>query len=541
MRRTLLVVAALSWAGTADAAVTPAPMPRAAGTPMISPVALDDDMIAAEGDLASRWWDSANRHFVPSEGSGGAKNGLYDGAAPTVWQMEQIENEQYWVWKTRGSEADRRKLADNWAYMQTFLTGAQWKDATSGVSISDDAAWKALYLAHVHEATRDSKALASLGETIAATTVRFKDPSQSINFSYGRSRDGVPFSQGQYGLLYAADAESIQQYGYVSSSYQAGLAIAADYYFRQTGQAGYHAFAVDTYNLIRVSMSTPVPADAGRKARFLVETNLNLDPNVAAPTASGAGSIRGQTLTLAGPTTGTFAINQYINGPNVAPGTRITGGGGASWTVNLAQSVASATIRASLARTGIGDARQVYLSPQNAYFGKPIRGLDSTFIGGLFLEGQLAGLLFEDDGNAAYLDDINTMAAALISPQGYGRTVDGATVLCNCRDPWTDANGAPGFVQDALSRPGVDPSGAVKQVFRNTAAAILAHDRVLAANAYTADWSGPETNPSDGTTSWQAAYAAHPGNQAGYQQIMTTASSVAMALAGVMVDHRPRR
>lgn len=62
-------------------------------------------------------------------------------------------------------------------------------------------------------------------------------------------------------------------------------------------------------------------------------------------------SISGTTMTVTGVTSGTLAVDQYISGTGVSPGTRITAkgsgnGGTGTYTVSISQSVTSTTIAA---------------------------------------------------------------------------------------------------------------------------------------------------------------------------------------------------
>ena len=424
-----------------------------------------------ENVLRTQWWDATNKHFVPTQHDGGPKNGLYSSQSDTamsVWQMAQIANETYWEWKAAKSDVARRELVQQWAYIRSRFTPAQLGSdgrADGSVVFSDDAVWKAQYLAQAHEITGDPTALTALGNMIAATARRFADPNQQA-VNYGTAPDGGRFGVGPYGLLYvpADDVSNTATYGYISSSYEAGLAIAAEYYYQQTRNAGYHRYAVATYDWIKTYLSTPAPADASRKAQHLIEAGLNLDPNIH------------QSKT-----------------------------------------------------------QEYYLKPRQAWFGKPIRFLDSTYIGGLFMEAQLGALLYEGRTAGTFVADIDNMARSLVSPQGYGRTLNGKTVLCNCRDPWTDAFGAPGFVYYALSLAGVDSDDTVKQAIVNTAAAILNNDRADA-KGYTADWSGPESDRgSPAYATYQERYNGAPGGEAGFQQLMTTANTASLARAGSMI------
>lgn len=63
---------------------------------------------------------------------------------------------------------------------------------------------------------------------------------------------------------------------------------------------------------------------------------------IVTPGYSGAiftAGISGTTMTTATPAVGSLAIGQYVAGPGIAWGTKITAGSGTSWTVNISQTV----------------------------------------------------------------------------------------------------------------------------------------------------------------------------------------------------------
>lgn len=416
----------------------------------------------------------------PTDGSGNANGGLVNNGLgqPSFWQMATFENAMFWDWKITGSPVMRRKLQDQWAFVQNVFTPAQLAGDGFNVTInsSDDAALVAQYFAHVHEVTGDPKALTYLGEMIPATTLRFRDPNQNdanaLLNSYGSSPGGVAFANGKYGMLYcaASDAAGIATYGYVSESIEAMTACAAFYFYQQTGYAPYRQFAADTYAWIKARLSTPAPLNGSYKAQHLIETYLVLNP------------------------------------------------------------------------TGMPMNPQ----PQNAYYGKPIRGVDSTYMLGLMAEAVLGARLYNDSTDpavrASYLADLIGFAAAIPAPNGYGRTFNNVIVLANTRDPWSDGDMAQPFACEVLTVPGVDADGSCKTAIMNTAANIVSTQ--IVGTQVTADWGPPEGYPAGAPTSWQAAYAANPGSQAGYQQIQTNGSTLSMVQAGVILEdfsaHRHR-
>jgi hypothetical protein len=78
------------------------------------------------------------------------------------------------------------------------------------------------------------------------------------------------------------------------------------------------------------------------------------DNKIWVPFATGQATIAGTTMTVTGPITGTFVLNQTIYGPGVAPNTKINGygtgvGGAGTYFLNVSQNLAVAfTVRAGL-------------------------------------------------------------------------------------------------------------------------------------------------------------------------------------------------
>ena len=161
--------------------------------------------------------------------------------------------------------------------------------------------------------------------------------------------------------------------------------------------------------------------------------------------AVGQGSITTTTLTLTSVTSGTFAIGQYLSMSGAKIGTQITGGSGLSWTVNISQTVAAATV------TG-----QTAVDNQNCHFGHVTgsanpSSIDSSLISlrssvnctyaGLKGTGFVAGLLneiydtdfgFRCDGNTlvslqgTYPSSGASENSALIQEMGSGGSVTGS-------------------------------------------------------------------------------------------------------------------
>ena len=471
------------------------------------------------------------------------------------WTTQSYVKWLYVEWKATGLDLYRQKLAQEWSFLHSQVyTDAQLQSngSTDGrINASDDAAWSAEFLKIAYEATADPNALVDLEEMICATQQRFNDPLQtgSNHYTYGNSPKGNACSSPKYGLLYCQSNNwsCIQSYGYISSSYEAVLALAALFVYEKTnygaGASGaYYGYAVNTEKWIYANLITPHPSDGTRKAQYLIETALNLDPNVAAANATCNGGTQTSTVLSCTSWTGTPVANMYINATNETPGVYLVSvASGNNWNIACAACTPPTistpqSFNASLALTGIGQSLQVYLQAQNAYFGKPQRSLDSTYINGAFATAVLEARLYRLTGDTTYLTHLTNITSGIFNAQGYLRSYGGYSVLCNCRDPWTDGTWAYEFVTEVLTLPGVDPSGNYAQIMLNTATAI--YGARTSTGFYTADWSGPET-PTGGSqagySTWQAYYNAFPGNQAGAQQIMTSSTSLTMAAAGYQV------
>ena len=240
-------------------------------------------------DLAAHYWNDDPRepHIRPTQGDGGPSNGLVvdSSPVPTIWQMAQYANLLYQDWKLLGDADAAAKLRANWAYVKRvsgpYLAGDGKADRS--INISDDAAWKANYLAQVHEVTRDPAALAALLEMIPATMARFAQPGVPHR-AFGRSPGGRPLFTGAHGMLYAAanEAEPRRTYGLISSVIEAMMANAALYAFEQSGDIDYRDYAVATWAWIRRDLRT-AKANAADAATGLYLCDLELDPAKGAP------------------------------------------------------------------------------------------------------------------------------------------------------------------------------------------------------------------------------------------------------------------
>jgi hypothetical protein len=182
-------------------------------------------------------------------------------------------------------------------------------------------------------------------------------------------------------------------------------------------------------------------------------------------------------------------------------------------------------------RLANGAVNSHYLKPIGDNLGAPVRGLDATYLAGTMAMGVLAARLYKLTGEASYLAEAQSTAAAMARNDTYLRS-DGA--LVNARDPWTDGYWAPAYAVEVLSLPGVDPSHRLRAAMINTAASILS--RETPDGYYGADWTGPERNPADGSMTWDEDARRRAGSGAGQalaNQIMTSSSSASMTQGGL--------
>jgi hypothetical protein len=185
-------------------------------------------------------------------------------------------------------------------------------------------------------------------------------------------------------------------------------------------------------------------------------------------------------------------------------------------------------------RLASGSANPHYLKPMGEMLGPPARGVDATYLGGTMAMGVLASRLYKLTGEAAYLAEAKSTAAAMSRIDTYLRPGGG---LVNARDPWTDGYWAPAYVAEVLTLPGVDPEHALRRAMIVTAKAILS--RRTADGFYGADWTGPERNPVTGAMTWIEDAARRSGSGSGQalpQQIMTSSNSASMVQGGLAAE-----
>lgn len=243
----------------------------------------------ATGDLWSHYWDPGVRNGagVPriraTQGDGGPQNGLVVDAqrATTFWQMAQFHKLLFGQWRLDGSAAAGAAIRANWTAVRRTYTLAQLqadgRDDQS-VSVSDDAGWKAAFLAQAHAVTHDPEALHALEEMIAATTARFLDPDQP-RLTHGTTPAGRPLYSSPHGILYAAarDRHAYATYGRVSTLYEATLALAALYAYGQDRDPSYLSYATSVYGWIHGDLRN-VKESPDDTATGVYLCELTLDP-----------------------------------------------------------------------------------------------------------------------------------------------------------------------------------------------------------------------------------------------------------------------
>lgn len=279
MRRILLMVVLATAQPAACAPAGPVPQARSAIYRAYS---------RAATDLWSHYWDAGNGNadgysrIRATQGNGGPANGLVVAAqrATTFWQMAQFHKLMFGQWRFDRSATAQAAIAANWATIRKTYTLAQLagdgRDDQS-ISVSDDAGWKASFLAQVHATTHDPEALHALEEMIPAVTTRFLDPHQP-RLSHGRTPAGHPLYSNPHGILYAAaeDRHAYATYGRVSTLYEATLALAALYAYGQDRDPAYLSYAKATYDWIHADLRNvkEAPSDTATGV-YLCELKLD--------------------------------------------------------------------------------------------------------------------------------------------------------------------------------------------------------------------------------------------------------------------------
>ncbi len=509
----------------------------------------------AYAGLERRWWDPDQppnvvgmpriRPVNCGNGEGGDYNGLANDRLrkSCLWPGAQMLNDMYWQYRLTASASVRQKIELEWRYLQALYTPAQLasdgsRDGT--VCASDDAAWKALALEEIHETTGDARALDDLQRMIPAVLARFYDPSVPRVANRTGEWD---LSYSPYGLIYAPYShEAVCASGQVgvSTSYEAGLALAAVYVYEKTRVPAFLRYAQATYGWMHSRLRHP----AG-----YYETELDIKPRqlfnatgaltkLGAPAPAGA-----RRLSLTGVPSGiaseTPIVTQLTDG-DWQNGVAHLHGNDAEISPPLS-APAAAGAQISLWNTplrnadylkavGLGGSSNVGNDGQ--VWGPPRRGLSASCSGCTLGVATLAAELYRATGDRAYLEAVRDIAASFTRPDAFGRPGD---LIVNERDPYTEGYFYPWFASRGLGLAGVDRSGDFRRHLAATAAYIMTHCQTQG-GYFTADWSGPESDGQHET--WQASYETAPGFQAGARQIMTDASTVAVVLAEQIVSRQ---
>lgn len=194
------------------------------------------------------------------------------------------------------------------------------------------------------------------------------------------------------------------------------------------------------------------------------------------------------------------------------------------------------------------DIRPTVNNQANPNYRKPIgwnrpgdikRGGSIGFIGGTMGMASLSAELYMLTGERRYLDEVNSIVTGMLKPETFLRP---GNLLVNDRDAWVDGFTAPYMAWDALSIDGVDPDGKLKSALIDTALSITRQR--TSDGYYGADWSGPEWDPAHRWNTWadqgRAAGGGSGEGMAEPDQMPTTASGVAMVIAGAMAEQAAR-
>jgi len=368
----------------------------------------------------------------------------------------------------------------------------------STINVSDDAAWKLLSFCDLHKVTGDPAWLQRAQLVLPKILSVYRDP----NGSPTDVGNGVIFSA--YGILYGiqyvnARGETVYQATYdtpQSSLYESGIALAALYIYEQTGIQGFREYAVKITD------------------RFIAEATL---PDRTSSTAS-------------------YGLRDRIDNPGAYfQGLHLVGP-----QINGDQTPLHMPRDLSVAPT-INGVRRIARNGGNPYFFQ-----------GTIAVGLLCARLYRLTGNTGYLNRIREIVGALSSSSSFLVASDN-TLLSN-RDPYTAGFFVCEFVREVLYGLRSNNIGDVDTllgIFASTGLSI-ATNGIRSSTYYSADWGSPSYPQNGGSsatdtgssTSWDKNYAAHPGSsttpadQASALQIMTTANSASMALAGYMAGLR---
>lgn len=507
-RRTVLTAGGLTLAAAAVGArrvlyAVPERVPTSSAPP-----AIESGFQAALAAASAHFWDPAAQRTRPTSG-GGANFGLIDyaGGPGALWQRHAFTNVLFNQWRYLGDTDARERVRRDWAEAVSQDTKPAWTPAVLAGRDShglttytfDDCCWQATYLMQAHQADpSDARPLGFMVDTIVNSTRRYLDPDAASNppvtfverspnyanldYGLGSSTDaagrqrfaGPAFAANSYGSLYTLKSNSnYAQYGKISSAFESMMALCALYGHQALGHAWLRDYAVHAQRFVRERLLTPDP-DA-----------VPDDPEHT-------------------PTRPAMRKARYL-----------------------------VECELFLERSGNDspDPNAAFLKPKLRWFGKPVRNLDSTYLGGAFAFCVLSARLYRLTGQDIYRQDALNTAGALASPQGYGRTVDGSVRIGNTRDPHIEGLWAVRFAAEVLTLPGAPV--ATGQALIDTAAYMVAHGGTP--DGYlTADWAGPEENPNSHSTRWDQDWA-HP------KQIMVTSESLSMMQAGVLQARQAAR
>ncbi len=489
-RRCCVLVALLLWSAGAWAAGGGSAEGGAAAVPD-----LQAGMAAVLRDIDEHFWNRAEGHIRPTNGCnqgqsgcGGSTGGVGEAndklADLSFWEMAGYANVQHWQYVDQVRAADpaaattRTRIAEQWAYIHKRWSNRQLSSAAPSTGIENVSDDAAWHLNYLVQVYFDLGDEAALNDAVALLP-HVLDRWADPHAPRIDYGDGLQGSK--YGILYA-EPTGDPDHQSVSGIFEAMMGVSALDLFDRTGQDNLFDFARDVFSRTKGAFKKSCKNTTGA---------CTADPAV------------------------------YYTERDIKP-------------------CKSGTEASPCPTSG---ANPHFLQPVANFFGPPQRGCDATYLAGTMAMGVLAARLYDHTHEERYLDEARSTAAAMARSDTYLRTIPGiGPGLVNARDPWTDGYWAPYYVDEVLSRPGVDSSGLLKTAIRNTGLSIIRQRTSEGLSG--GDWTPPEKNGCNAATSWaeQArALGGSGGGQAKPSQIMTAASSASMVQGAAMLDARPRR
>ena len=208
----------------------------------------------ALNDIYARWWDGTQI----KGGDGGIAFNQYniDGVTfPYQWQITQLHSNIYWRWKKLGDADSLGRIASNATALKARIGAGNIGTATPAneVGASDDAGWNATLYCQIHEATGDAFWLTAAQSMVTNARTRFADT-----------------STGNQGWLKYQDGTNGTPLVLNTTLYEATMACAAAYVYKQNGNATMLAYAVATWTWMNARLKSP--------SRSIYWDELEIDP-----------------------------------------------------------------------------------------------------------------------------------------------------------------------------------------------------------------------------------------------------------------------